>query len=121
MDLILEVRTGRERVTLACHGQLIEGKEAEAFRRSAVLLLGGFDKMNINLAGVRGADFFGLWSLAAVVALAEEKGKQIRITHASPAMVTMLESSGLSRFLHSFGATLSTATAPLSGPQEASA
>ena len=42
MDLILEVRTGRERVTMACHGKLIGGKEADAFRRSAMLLMGGF-------------------------------------------------------------------------------
>jgi anti-anti-sigma regulatory factor len=117
MDLILQVRTGRDRVTLACYGKLIEGKETEAFRRSALLLLGGFDKMTINLAGVRGADFGGLWSVAAVLALAEERGKQVRITHPSPAVLAALESCGLGRFLHTYGATLGSAT--LNSPQEA--
>ena len=84
MDLILEVRTGRERVTMACHGKLIGGKEADAFRRSAMLLMGGFDKLTINLAGVRAVDCGGLGSLASVLALAVDKGKQVRITHASP-------------------------------------
>jgi anti-anti-sigma regulatory factor len=99
MDLILEVRICRDRVTMACHGQLIEGRETEAFRRNAVLLLGGFDKLTINMAGVRGADYTGLWSLAAVLALAEERGQQVRITHPSPAMVDMLQSSGLGESL----------------------
>ncbi len=99
MDLILEVRTGRDRVTMACHGQLIEGKETDVFRRNAVLLLGGFDRLTIDMAGVRSADFTGLWSLAAVLALAEERGKQVRITHPSPAMVDMLKSNGLGESL----------------------
>jgi anti-anti-sigma regulatory factor len=117
MDLILEVRTGRSRATLACHGQLIEGKEAAAFRRSAVLLLGGFDKMNINLAGVRGADFVGLWSLASVLALAEERGKQVRLTHPSPEVIASLESCGLGRFLPMFGVI--PGAAAMHRPQEA--
>jgi anti-anti-sigma factor len=99
MDLVLEVRTGRERVTLACHGKLTEGKEADAFRRSALLLLGGFDKITINLAGVRIADCGGLGCLASVLALSLEKGKQVRIVHASPLMLQMLQSAGLEHFL----------------------
>ena len=75
MDLILEVRTGRERVTMACHGKLIGGKEADAFRRSALLLMGGFDKLTINLAGVRTVDCGGLGSLASVLALRRGKGQ----------------------------------------------
>jgi len=99
MDLILEVRTGRERVTMACHGKLIGGKEAEAFRRSALLMLGGFDKLTINLAGVRTVDCGGLGSLASVLGLATQKGKQVRITHASPLIVEMLELTNLGQFL----------------------
>ncbi len=76
MDLILEVRTGRERVILACHGKLIGGKEADAFRRSALLLLGGFDKLTINLAGVRTMDCGGLGSLAAVLAWSIKQGSR---------------------------------------------
>jgi ABC-type transporter Mla MlaB component len=83
MDLVLEVRTGRDRVTMACRGQLIGGKEAEAFRRSALLLLGGFDTVIINLAGVRHADREGWNCLASLLAAADEKGKQVRITHAA--------------------------------------
>lgn len=63
MDLILEVRTGRERVTMVCHGKLVGGKEADTFRRSAMLLLGGFDKLTINLAGVRAVDCGGGWEV----------------------------------------------------------
>jgi anti-anti-sigma regulatory factor len=100
MDLILEVRTGRDQVTMACHGQLIEGKEIDVFRRNAVLLLGGFDKLTFNMAGVRSADYCGLWSIASVLALAEERGKQVRITHPSPAMVAMLTSNGLEESLN---------------------
>jgi len=99
MDLILEVRTGRERVTMACHGKLIGGKEAEAFRRSAMLLMGGFDKLTINLAGVRSVDCGGLGSLASVLALAMDKGKQVQITHASPLIVQMLQATNLEQFL----------------------
>ena len=99
MDLILEVRTGRDQVTMTCHGQLIEGKETDAFRRNAVLLLGGFDRLTINMAGVRSADYTGLWSLASVLALAEERGKKVRITHPSPAMVDMLKNNGLGESL----------------------
>jgi anti-anti-sigma factor len=91
MDLILEVRTGRERVILACHGKLIGGKEADAFRRSALLLLGGFDKMTINLAGVRTMDCGGLGSLAAVLAWVHKTGKQVRITHANPLILRMIQ------------------------------
>jgi anti-anti-sigma factor len=99
MDLILEVRTGRERVTMACHGKLVGGKEADAFRRSALLLMDGFDKLIINLAGVRTADCGGLGSLASVLALAMEKGKQLQITHASPLMAQMLQVTNLDQFL----------------------
>ena len=99
MDLILEVRTGRERVTMACHGKLIGGKEADAFRRSAMLLMGGFDKLTINLAGVRTVDCGGLGSLASVLALAVDKGKQVRITHASPLIAQMLQVTNLEQFL----------------------
>lgn len=99
MDLILEVRTGRERVTMACHGKLIGGKEAEAFRRSALLLLDGFDKLTINLAGVRSVDGGGLGSLASVLALAMDKGKQVQIIHASALVVEMLEVTKLDQFL----------------------
>ena len=99
MDLILEVRTGRERVTMACHGKLIGGKEADAFRRSAMLLMGGFDKLTINLAGVRSVDCGGLGSLASVLAFAVDKGKQVRITHASPLIMQMLQVTNLERFL----------------------
>jgi anti-anti-sigma factor len=99
MDLILEVRTGRERVTMACHGKLIGGKEADAFRRSAMLLLGGFDKLTINLKEVRSVDCGGLGSLASVLALAVDKGKQVRIAHASPLVTEMLRLSNLDHFL----------------------
>lgn len=99
MDLVLEVRTGRERVTMACHGQLIGGKEADAFRRSAMLLLGGFDQLTINLAGVRTVDCGGLGSVASVLALAADKGKRVRIAHASPLITEMLHVANLEQFL----------------------
>jgi anti-anti-sigma factor len=99
MDLILEVRTGREHVTMACHGKLIGGKEADAFRRSAMLLMGGFDKLIINLAGVRAVDCGGLGSLASVLVLAVDKGKQVRITHASPLIAQTLQVTNLEQFL----------------------
>ncbi len=105
MDLILEVRTGREHVTMACHGKLIGGKEAEAFRRSAMLLMGGFDRLTINLAGVRSVDCGGLGSLASVLAFAMDKGKQVRITHASPLIVQTLQVTNLERFLDSAGSS----------------
>jgi anti-anti-sigma factor len=99
MDLILEVRTGRDRVIMACHGKLIGGKEADAFRRSALLLLGGFDKITINLAGVRALDCGGLGSLAAVLALAEKTGKKVRVTHANPLIMQMIQVTRLADFL----------------------
>jgi anti-anti-sigma factor len=99
MDLILEVRTGRERVTMACHGKLIGGKEAEAFRRSAMLLIGGFDAVTINLAGVRLLDCGGLGALASVLELARERGKQVSIARASKLVREMLEMMQLDRFL----------------------
>ncbi len=99
MDLILEVRTGRERVTMACQGKLVAGKEADAFRRSALLLMGGFDKLTINMAGVRTVDCGGLGSLASVLSYAVDKGKQVRITHASPLMMQMLQVTNLEQFL----------------------
>jgi anti-anti-sigma factor len=99
MDLILEVRTGQDRATMACHGQLIEGQEAEAFRRSALLLLGGFDKLILNLAGVRSADRGGLSTLASLLELARDKGKQVRITHAGHLKAQILEVTGLAHLL----------------------
>src|ERR1039458_2002844 len=103
MDLILEVRTGREHVTMACHGKLIGGKEADAFRRSAMLLMGGFDKLIINLAGVRAVDCGGLGSLASVLAPAEDQGEQVRITHASPLIAQPLQVPNLEQFLDKTG------------------
>jgi anti-anti-sigma factor len=105
MDLILEVRTGREHVTMACHGKLIGGKEAEAFRRSAMLLMGGFDRLTINLAGVRSVDCGGLGSLASVLAFAMERGKQVRITHPSPLIEQTLQLTNLEQFLDSGGSS----------------
>jgi anti-anti-sigma factor len=99
MDLILEVRTGRDRVTMACHGKLIGGKEAEAFRRSAVLLIGGFDKIVINLAAVRTVDCGGLGALASVLGMALDKGTHVRITHASPLITEQLRLTRLEEFL----------------------
>jgi anti-anti-sigma regulatory factor len=99
VDLILEVRTGRERVTMACHGRLIGGKEADAFRRNAMLLMGGFDNLTISLAGVRNVDCAGFGSLAAVLAYAVDKGKQVRIAHASPLVIQMLRVIHLEQFL----------------------
>ncbi len=99
MDLILEVRTGRHRVTMACHGKLVGGKEAEAFRRSAMLLMGGFDNLTINLAGIRAVDCGGLGSLASVLGYAVDKGKQVRISNASPLVAEMLHLTKLDQFL----------------------
>ena len=99
MDLVLEVRTGRDRVTMACHGKLIGGKEAETFRSSAMLLLGGFDEIVINLAGVRTVDCGGLGSLACVLAMAVDRGKQVRVTRASPLIAEALRLTGLEQFL----------------------
>lgn len=104
MDLILEVRTGHERVTMSCHGKLVGGKEADAFRRSALLLMGGFDKITINLAGVRTVDCGGLGSLASVLGIAIDKGKQVRVTHANPVIREALEVTKLSEFLERDGA-----------------
>lgn len=103
MDLILEVRTGRERVTMVCHGKLVGGKEADTFRRSAILLLGGFDKLNINLAGVRLVDCGGLGSLESVLALATESGKEVRITHVSAQVKQLLQMSSLDKFVDRVG------------------
>jgi anti-anti-sigma factor len=99
MDLVLEVRTGRERVTMACQGKLVGGNEADAFRRSAMLLMGGFDNLVINLAGVRTMDCGGLGSLASVLALAASKGKQVRITQATPLVTEMLHVANVDQFL----------------------
>jgi ABC-type transporter Mla MlaB component len=99
MDLVLEVRTGRERVTMACHGKLVGGNEADTFRRSAMLLLDGFDKLTINLAEVRTVDSGGLSSLASVLGFATDKGKEVRITHAIPMITEMLHVANLERFL----------------------
>jgi ABC-type transporter Mla MlaB component len=118
MDLILEVRTGRRQVTLACRGKLVGGEEGDAFRRSALLMMGGFDKMTINLAGVRSADGGGFSSLASVLAHASARGKQVRIKHASPWMLGMLESCGLNGFLEPFQSALPPS---VSGAQEACA
>jgi anti-anti-sigma regulatory factor len=99
MDLVLEVRTGRDRVTMGCHGKLIGGKEADAFRRSAVLLIGGFDKITIDLAGIRMVDCGGLGSLAGVLSLARDKGTVVKIIHASPLIVEELRLTRLDEFL----------------------
>jgi anti-anti-sigma factor len=99
MDLILEIRTGRECVTMACQGKLIGGKEADAFRRSALLLLGGFEKININLAGVRMVDCGGLGSLARVLEMAAEQGKTVRIMHATRLIAEQLRLAGLEAFM----------------------
>lgn len=103
MDLILEVRTGRDRVTMSCHGKLVGGKEADAFRRSALLLIGGFDKITINLAGVRTVDCGGLGSLASVLGAAIDKGKQVKITHANPVIGKALEITKISEFVEHDG------------------
>jgi anti-anti-sigma regulatory factor len=93
MDLVLEVRTGRERVTVACHGKLVGGKEAEAFRRSVLLLMEGFDSIAINLAGIRAVDCGGLGSLAA------DKHKEVRILNAAPLVAEQLRLTRLEEFL----------------------
>lgn len=99
MDLVMEVRTGHERVTMACHGKLIGGKEAEAFRNGACLLMSGFNRLVINLAGVLAMDCGGLGSLAAVLALAAKTGKHVQISHASPLISEMLQLANLEQFL----------------------
>jgi ABC-type transporter Mla MlaB component len=99
MDLILEVCTGRQRATMACHGKLIGGDEANAFRRSALLLMGGFDRITIDLEGIRSADADGMGALASVLAYAVEKGKQARLTRASVWLLPMLQSCGIVHFL----------------------
>ncbi len=99
MDLVLEVRTGRERVTMTCHGKLVGGKEAEAFRRSAMLLMEGFDRIVINLAGIRTMDCGGMGSLAAVLQVAADKHKQVRILHATPLVAEQLRLTRLDEFL----------------------
>ena len=99
MDLVLEVRTGRERVTMACHGKLVGGKEADAFRRSVLLLMEGFDCIAINLAGIRTVDCGGLGSLAAVLRVAAEKHKQVRILNAAPLVAEQLRLTRLDEFL----------------------
>jgi ABC-type transporter Mla MlaB component len=102
MDLILEVCTGRQRVTLACHGKLAGGAEAQAFRRSALLLMSGFDRITIDVAGLRGADGGGIATLASVLAQAEEQGKRVRILHPGAWLLPLLQSQGMSRFLEPF-------------------
>ncbi len=99
MDLILEARTGRERVTMACYGKLVGGKEADVFRGSAMLLMGGFDNLVIDLAGVRTMDCGGLGSLASVLGLAVDKGKQVRIANANPLVLEMIQIMKLDRYL----------------------
>lgn len=99
MDLVLEVRTGRDRVTMACHGKLVGGNEADAFRRSAILLLDGFDRLTINLAAVRTVDCGGLGSLASVLGFARDHGKSVQITHAIPPIAEMIHVTNLDRFL----------------------
>jgi len=102
MDLILKVCTGRRRATMTCTGRLVEGDEAKIFRRSALLLMGGFDRLTIDVAGVRCADGGGLHTLASVLERAEEQGKQVRISHAAPWLLPMLLSAGFARFLSPF-------------------
>ncbi|HVJ05926.1 MAG TPA: STAS domain-containing protein [Candidatus Saccharimonadales bacterium] len=99
MDLILEARTGHERVTMACYGKLVGGKEADVFRGSALLLMSGFDNLVIDLAGVRSMDCGGVGSLASVLGMAVDKGKQVQIANASPKIVQMLRVTKLDQFL----------------------
>jgi anti-anti-sigma factor len=99
MDLVLEVRTGRDSVTMACHGKLVGGKEAEAFRRSAMLLIGGFERIVIDLAGVRSIDCGGLGSLASVLAAASRRGASVNISHASSLIAEQLRLTRLEEFL----------------------
>jgi hypothetical protein len=99
MDLILKVRTGRNRAILTCEGQLIAGKECDEFRRSALLLMGGFDMLILDLGGLRSADMTGLRGLAWVLETAEKQGKQVRIAHAGSWMIAKLEAVGLARFV----------------------
>lgn len=84
---------------MACHGRLVGGDEARTFRRSALLLMGGFDKMTIDVAGLRGADGGGMGTLASVLARAEEQGKQVRIAHPGPWLLPILQSEGMMRYL----------------------
>lgn len=99
MDLVLEVRTGREHVTMICHGKLVGGKEAEAFCQTAKMLMTGFDNIIINLAGVRTMDCGGLGSLASVLGLSVEHSKRVRIVHASALVTQMLHVTKLDQFL----------------------
>ena len=99
MDLILEVRTGREQATLVCHGKLLGGKEADVFRSSAILLMGAFEKLIINFAGVRTVDGGGLGSLVGVLAAAVDKGRQVRIIHACSLVREMLAATNRERCL----------------------
>ncbi|PSH03214.1 MAG: hypothetical protein CXZ00_13250 [Acidobacteria bacterium] len=100
MDLVLEVRTGRENVTMACRGKLVGGKEVEAFRRNALLLLGGFNKLIVNLTAVRALDVDGLGSLMSVLAHAVDNGKQLQIIAPSTqSAVQMFNGTILERFL----------------------
>ncbi len=118
MDLILEARTGRERVTMVCHGKLVGGKEADVFRESAMLLMGGFDNLVIDLAGVRTMDCGGLGSLASVLGTSMEKGRQVRIANASPLVVEMLRVTKLDQFLERENRPITRGTA---GHREAAA
>jgi anti-anti-sigma factor len=99
MDLVVEVRTGRDRVTMACHGKLVGGREAEAFRRNAMLLIGGFDTLTINLGGVRSLDCGGMGCLATVLEAARQRGRMVRISNASRLVCEALEVIGLGDFL----------------------
>jgi len=62
-------------------------------------MISSFDKLIINLAGVRVVDCGGLGSLASVLALAVDRGKQVKITHASPLIREMLRVTHLEQFL----------------------
>jgi ABC-type transporter Mla MlaB component len=64
-----------------------------------MLLLNGFDKLTINLAGVSTVNSGGLNTLAAVLEFAADKGKEVRITHAIPMITEMLHVTNLERFL----------------------
>lgn len=106
MDLVLQVCTGRQRVTMACRGKLVAGEEADAFRRSALLLMGGFDRITIDLAGLRSADGGGVSTLASVLAQAVAKGKRARIRHAGPWLLPLLHSNGLADYLRPLAASV---------------
>ena len=99
MNLIVEVRTGRDQVTMACRGVLLGGREAEVFRRNAILLLGGFDKLTVDVAEITALDCAGVGSLAAVAAHASRLGKTIQISRAGATVREILRIAHLGHLL----------------------